>query len=505
MKIDGAKSSCGSASGGLARGISFALLLFLLLCAAAPLSAVTQKKKSTHSAHSQSSKSRKKRTVHGKWRRHKRWLPGPRVNAERRTQLIHEISDELSDAKSSSLENANALNGFFAALMSRSSGETGQSGSQTLRVLQFGDSHTAADIFTGEARRILQEKFGNGGIGFAYAGHPFAGYRVFGSSHSATEGWTTSGNHFLDLGDARTGLGGLSITTDRANESVTLDAPCTSLELEYLVQPGGGSIQFTDNGTPMAEIDTDGESYAAGRFSYQCPVGDHHFALTTESDQPVTLLGWVATQPGVTWECLGINGAEAPLILKWDQALFSSYLKSNDPALIVLAYGTNEAASSTWDETSYEASFAQIIDTLHSYVPDASILVIGPADRATVVHHGWRTYGGTDRIVAAQKAVCKRYGCAYWDQRERMGGPGSMIDWNAVGWAQADHTHFTAEGYRELADAFMLDLMSSFNEYKEHAGTKMENAAADTDQRKNEDRQDARERKNTESAHGGLR
>jgi lysophospholipase L1-like esterase len=503
--MNGSVISRGIAGGRLLRGLSFLLLLVLLFVSVVPLGAVTQKKKSTHSAQSKSSKSKSKKKSHGNWRRRIHWLPGPRFNAAKRTQLVQEMNDELTDAHSGSLEYEKSLNNFFAALLNRASGEASQDGSQTVRVLQFGDSHTAADVFTGEARRLLQEKFGNGSIGFAYAGHPFAGYRVFGASHSATDGWATSGNHFMDLGDARTGLGGLSITTDRANESVTLDSPCTSLELEYLVQPGGGSIQFTDNGTLVTEIDTDGQSYEPGSFNYQCPVGDHHFAVITESNQPVTLLGWIATKPGVTWECLGINGAEAPLILKWDQALFSSYLKSNDPALIVLAYGTNEAASSTWDETNYAQRFAQIVDTLHSYVPDASILVIGPADRATVVHHSWRPYGGTDKIIAAQKAVCARHNCAYWDQRERMGGFGSMMDWAGIGWAQGDHTHFTSEGYRELADAFMLDLMSSYKEYKEHVGAKLESAGTDTVQGKNEDREDGRKRKNTEGAQRGFR
>jgi hypothetical protein len=81
--------------------------------------------------------------------------------------------------------------------------------------------------------------------------------------------------------------------------------------------------------------------------------------------------------------------------------------------------------------------------------------------------HAWRAYDGTDRIVAAQRAVCRAEGCAYWDQRERMGGFGSMQQWASAGWAQPDHTHFTGEGYRALADAFMADLMASYQTYKE--------------------------------------
>jgi lysophospholipase L1-like esterase len=182
----------------------------------------------------------------------------------------------------------------------------------------------------------------------------------------------------------------------------------------------------------------------------------------------VTLLGWVATQPGVTWEAIGINGAEAPLILRWDQKLFSQYIKDNSPALIVLAYGTNEAASKDWDQESYQQAFANIIDTIHSYVPESSILVLGPADRSTMQHRAWRTFEGTDKIVEAQRTVCHTHNCAYWDWQQRMGGEGSMQQWAYAGWAQPDHTHFTGDGYHALADALMSDLMAEYQAWKEH-------------------------------------
>jgi lysophospholipase L1-like esterase len=383
--------------------------------------------------------------------------------------LIEEIGERLKDQPAKPIAYASALNGFYAQLASHeASRHASELQINTLRVLQFGDSHTAADMFTGEARRVFQEQFGNGGIGYSYAGHPFAGYRILGSARSQTAGWKTQGNKFQQLGDGQTGLGGISISAARAGERVTLDASCGTLELQYLQQPGGGSLRFTDNGGDPVEIQTDAPVTGPGTYSYFCSPGDHHFEVTTEQSAPVTLLGWVATQPGVTWESIGINGAEAPLILKWDQRGFSRYLKDNSPALIVLAYGTNEAASLLWDEESYRLAFASIVDTLHQYVPEASILVVGPADRSTTQHRAWHPFAGTERIVQAQRAVCRTHDCAYWDQRERMGGLGAMQEWVYAGWAQPDHTHFTGEGYRALADALLADLMTGYNAYKEH-------------------------------------
>lgn len=456
------------------------VVVAVLLAVTAPSALSAAKKKhhaQTGAATHQSTKTTSARTTAGRAatgksagaskRARVRYASVPRMSAARRAELIEEIGTRLKEPAAGSLAYASALDGFYAQLQSHERTIAAAAPqTDTVRVLQFGDSHTAADMFTGEARRVFQQQFGDGGIGYSYAGHPFAGYRIMGSERSQSRGWKTQGNHFLQLGNGQTGLGGISISTERAGETVTLDAHCTALELEYLQQPGGGGLRFSDNGTATAEITTDAPVTGPGTYSYPCPAGDHHFEVTTESDAPVTLLGWVATQPGVTWESMGINGAEAPLILKWDQPLFSQYLKDNSPALIVLAYGTNEAASSYWDLETYSLAFASIIDALHKYVPESSILVVGPADRSTAKRRQWHTFAGTDHIIEAQRAVCRTHGCAFWDQRQRMGGPGEMQQWVYAGWAQPDHTHFTGEGYRALADALLADLVTGYRAYK---------------------------------------
>ena len=368
--------------------------------------------------------------------------------------LVEEIDTRLKEPASKPIAYASALDGFYAQLASHeSSVNAAELQTGTVRVMQFGDSHTAADMFTGEARRVFQSQFGNGGIGYSYAGHPFAGYRILGSERSQSIGWKTQGNKFMQLGDGRTGLGGISISTAREGEWVTLDAPCSALELQYLQQPGGGSLHFTDNGGNAFDIQTDGATTGPGTFSYICPAGDHHFEVTTEQSAPVTLLGWVATQPGVTWESIGINGAEAPLILKWDQALFSQYLKDNSPALIVLAYGTNEAASSFWDEETYSQTFASIIDTIHAYVPESSILVVGPADRSVTQHRAG--------ILTAAPTASLRRNARFAAPMDAPSGTGGSA-WAASepcssGSMRAGRSRitriFTGDGYRALADA----------------------------------------------------
>lgn len=382
-----------------------------------------------------------------------------------------------------------ALDAFFKALTAEQAPKTagvtdGSGAGPIVRILQFGDSHTAADIFTGQMRALMQAKFGNGGLGFQYPGHPFAGYRLLGSSRSQTPGWVTQGNRFTELGDGDTGLGGIAIATRRPGESVFLTTTCETLQVQYLRQPGGGALDFSDNGQPVSEIKTgtadsvataaDSSSRGAGTFTYSCTPGEHEFQLITLDSAPVRLLGLVTEQAGVTYECLGINGAVAPLILKWNQQMFAEYLGERNPNLIVLAYGTNEAAQSASHNDEYVAELHEVLQNLHRIVPGASILLLGPYDRALKVgrgrHASWQTQAAIDRIIADQKEACRVDGCAFYDQRARMGGPGTMQRWVPDGLAQFDHTHLTGTGYRVLANALYRDLMTAYNSYLATAG-----------------------------------
>jgi lysophospholipase L1-like esterase len=402
----------------------------------------------------------------------------PDISPERGTAAAESVQATLAEAPANPFLYSRNLDAFFHALAAQQSKTTNpDEPASTIRILQFGDSHTAADYYTGAVREQLQSRFGNGGLGYQFPGHPFAGYRLAGSSRGQTSGWITDGNHFTHLGDGYVGLGGLSLSTERPNESVTLSTTCSTLQVQYLRQPEGGHLHFTDNGIFISDIDTAADSSdpaapgtrTAGTMTYACTPGVHDFVLTTLDHLPVRLLGMVTDQPGITYECLGINGAYAPLMLQWNQDLFAEYLRQRDPNLIVLAYGTNEAAQSASHNTDYVYDFNRLLQNLHRIVPNASILVLGPYDRAMRAGRGrrasWHTFEGTDRIIADQKESCRQYHCAFYDQRARQGGPGSAIRWVSAGYGQPDRTHLTGTGYRALAQAFYLDLLAAYKRY----------------------------------------
>lgn len=369
--------------------------------------------------------------------------------------------DVLTGARAVPVENVAALVPFFEQLYRHQKGDS----NGNVHILHYGDSHTAADEWTGFLRALFQNRFGDGGSGYTHAGRPWNSFRRLDLRSFGSNGWYSDGL-VGRAGDGLYGLAGVSMTTRRPRESVSLEVNSSKLEILYLRQPGGGAVGFYDNGVLVERFSTDGE-LGPGSYSYEPPGGGlHRFELETLDAAPVRLFGWISENGrGVTYETLGINGAQASIAFHWEEKLLASHLALRNPALLVLAYGTNEAGNRDWQRDNYREMFATLLHRFRRMAPTASILVIGPPDRYVRVRgQGWKVYDSVDRIVDAQREAALGTGCAFWDLREKMGGKGSMRRWVRSGLAQNDYVHFTASGYRLLGGAVFQDLM-------EHYGT----------------------------------
>ncbi len=338
-----------------------------------------------------------------------------------------------------------------------------------IHILHLGDSHTASDDWANAMRKRLQARFGAGGPGFALAGYPFRGYRRFDVAGSSSSGWHTAGTLAAPQaapGDGRNGLGGVSLSSNSPDQTITLTADAEFIRVFYLRQPGGGSVQLSDDDMPVATIQTDGESGAA-YYTHAAQPGTHHYTLRTLESAPVRIFGWVAERPaGLTYEAAGINGIQAPALLDWDPAILADQLAQRDPALIVLAYGTNEAVNAGWTAEGYSKQFSRVLERFRQAAPGASILVIGPPDALFRARAGRFTTAHLSSVIEVQRAVAVRQGCAFWDWRARMGGAGAGREWLRAGLAQPDRLHLTSAGYGLVGELLTGDLMEQYRRFQ---------------------------------------
>src|ERR1039457_6006058 len=200
----------------------------------------------------------------------------PPVGPAVRAAAQRKIEEYLADSAQKAFQQPGALVPFFEQLVRLHTAAD----KTPVHIIQFGDSHTAADEWTGGLRDQFRERFGDGGSGFSLAGYPFRGYRRFDARGGGTTGWVSEGLR-TGAGDGWFGLGGVSINTTRAGQSVFLQAECDRLEIHFLQQPGGGRLAPYDYDEFLDEIPTEGEP-AAGFVRYETQPGPHRFLLRSE-------------------------------------------------------------------------------------------------------------------------------------------------------------------------------------------------------------------------------
>jgi lysophospholipase L1-like esterase len=351
------------------------------------------------------------------------------------------------------VEYPEALRSYFAAL------DHATEAGRPVHILQFGDSHTASDDWVNAMRMAAQSLYGNGGPGYIHAGHPFLGYRRFDASGANSTGWKTDGNKSRDE-DPNQGLSHVSISTSVAGQTVRLAASGESIGIFYMTQPGGGQLELTCDGETKAIISTGGDAVGPGYFSQNLTPGHHEVTLRTMNFAPVRLFGWTLdNSTGVTFETLGINGALASKILDANEQMWASEIAQRSPALIILAFGTNEANSHLWTADQYRADLTEIIVRIRRAAPGASILLVGPPDCGKI-----RPLLHLSEVIDIQREIALKQGVAFWDWRMHMGGDRIVNQWVLAGLSQADYIHLTGEGYRLIGNMLFAQMEKAHSE-----------------------------------------
>jgi lysophospholipase L1-like esterase len=372
------------------------------------------------------------------------------------------------------LERPRALHHFFEALAALDEGV----GHEDVHVVQFGDSHTAADYETGPLRRSLQRRFGDGGRGFISVGKPWRYYVQEGIHLEGMTGWTAERgkyDHGKFVGDGMYGLVGVSIATNQrgARAWSELSARATRIELAYLEQPHGGSLDWLVDGVRVKRIASQGASLGSAYATLDVTDEPHQIELNAVGDGPIRVFGMALDRPeaGVTLDAFGVNGARITNLLTWDEGHFAEQLKHRSADLVVLAFGTNESSDDTPFDT-YERQLVDVLGRVARAVPAASCLLLGPPDRATRVDGAWSTVPRLLDVIASQKRVAEAAGCAYYSQFDAMGGAGSIAQWalESPPRAMLDRTHLSRDGYAELGDTVARDLVTAYEAWRAETG-----------------------------------
>ena len=375
-----------------------------------------------------------------------------------------------------------ALKAFYQALWRT---EAKQAGAVT-RILHYGDSPTTADSITADVRSLLQERFGDAGHGFVLVAKPWAWYGHRGVDVSG-KNWRIEAASQSRARDGFHGLGGVNFEGKTgASSHLVLHEEHARMEVQYLRQPGGGSLSVRAAGQVLATLETDGEKQPAFQ-EVPLPAGARTIDLSVERG-PVRLFGvsFEKDGPGVIYNSLGLNGGQVQAVLRYfEKSQWSEQLQHQRPDLVVVNYGTNESLYADYIERYYPGELREVIRRIKAAVPNASVLIMSPMDKGQRdANHEITTVPTIPRLVEIQRNVASEMNCAFFNTFQAMGGEGTMGRWyeNQPRLVNADFMHPLPAGARKVGVLLYQALDSGYRQYqaRQQQGLAQSSPAADT-------------------------
>ena len=349
-----------------------------------------------------------------------------------------------------------ALDGFRTALAA----QRAHTAAHPLRVSWFGDSLTADDQITNGLRHRLAGLVGDGGPGFVFGAppHPFCQHRAI--ARSVSEEWTVHGISAPIAADRLLGLGGSTETEAGGTLRFVPTTEVTSIELHYLAQPSGGSLELVADGTQVTKLDTSAAMKKSMFLEVELPAGTK--AIEFRARGRVRLFGAsFEARSGAVVDNLGIVNATVKAMHDHNlKEHWHNQLAHRAPDLVVIMYGTNEAEwlapGSSMEQ--HEKLLGELLATARAAVPEAACLVISPLDQLDWHDEKMLPRASIPAMVEAQHRAATAHGCAFWDTYAWMGGKGSSSSWYKYGLIVKDFQHPTSEGADRIADALFAGL-----------------------------------------------
>ncbi|MBX3552893.1 MAG: lipolytic protein G-D-S-L family [Pseudolabrys sp.] len=362
---------------------------------------------------------------------------------------------------------------------------------KSITILQIGDSHTAADFLTGELRRQLQARYGDGGAGYMSAGRPHMGVRSSAFRINASDGWSYEAlQQSVDV--AKFWLSGFNAIAKEGGQTISFksDTPFNfdRIEIQALRQPKGGTIEIRLDGVFQSEVNLSGEARepVVIQLLPERAATDRvrEIAITTKGEGVVNLSSVAVynRQSGLSYNSVGFPGATVDIVNKFDEVILENELKRLAPQIVVLAFGTNEGFNDALEIERYRQGYERAINKIRRALPDTTIILMAPPDGARAPKKDaekndrkappakarqdgdcgeWKTPVNLNRVRDMQEQIAKRYKLVYWNWASIMPAECGANRWATMTppLVAKDRVHFTMEGYRQTAAQFMKVLL----------------------------------------------
>ncbi len=355
-----------------------------------------------------------------------------------------------------------ALARFHAAL----NGLERKTRKEHVRALWLGDSHGQADFWSGQLRKRLQAKFGDGGPGFLHLG--YKNYRHDGIKLDIQGKWRMRPKKPVDprpQGDGIYGLGGLMMSgyadTPRVDLVVSEPLPGKAmLDLCFRTVEPQDTLAYALAEARETTLPIDAAQH--GKVRHLALEAGESVRLRVRPIGRTDLCGVVVetnaqSHAGVVLDTLAINGARYGTMLAWDERAWIEEVRRRSPQLIILELGTNEAGDANPAYKKVSAQVGELLARARKGAPEADCVVISSTDRADAESR-------TTQMHATLEAAAQREGCFWFDAWTLLGGEGAFAKLREEPdpKVQPDGIHLTIKGYRALGDAMFDAILAGY-------------------------------------------
>lgn len=327
---------------------------------------------------------------------------------------------------------------------------------EVIKITQFGHGNTAIDNFTGPFRDLVQQKFGDAGIGWITSNE------LKGQSYRSVK-WRYYQSHIV-----RNSLDNLANADQSENVSIQISTSPKSKspqewEVRLMVRNDmTDSVALSNkNGTIQASyqlLDKQLKQWTVEQAFSTMP-------LTIQAKNEADIGGlWLqkAAKSGAIVSAIDLQKIQQSTLAHWPSEWLAE-LKMTESDLVILEYGAAEVFNEQLDATEYRKSLKDSIKKIRQQLPQAVILLISPPDLMDQTKLNGRCYErmpkSYEKVKVTQLAVARSERVLYWDWQKAMGGDCNIFHWYNEGLAEKDLVHLSPLGYEVSAEILYRSLM----------------------------------------------
>ena len=347
-------------------------------------------------------------------------------------------------------------------------------GKGKLNIVHFGGSHIQADILTSRIREHLQD--------IAKVEHPSRGlvfpFKAAKTNNPGSYNISYTGNwdgcrNSVSKHHCNFGMTGITATAYDTFSSIKVDL-INKMHPTYFFNSVKVFHEFGDNYFELKvedyipydyKIENHFDGYTEYFFSTIQTQFELKLSKTDSFQSKFVLYGFLFEndEPDIIYNAIGVNGASVPSYLRCDK--LKEQFRFLNADMVVFSIGINDAYESDFTRWSYEQNYDQLISILQEYNPN--IAIVFTTNNDSYKKRGRYRYLNRNGLLVKQSMqdMSKKYGAAYWDMFEIMGGLDSSPTWVANGKMKRDKIHFTAAGYKLMGDLFFNAFMQKYGEY----------------------------------------